>query len=173
MIYFVGEVEETCHYIPFHGQTLLLEDRELGVEENLLEVAESGEFKLLEWWLLGKERDISRLLYHPKGRSRARTRPIMSGSNLIPAEQTTPNINKVTSMSAQPPPFLLSVISGTETAQLATRPRVTLTYAQSLDGCIAGVGGQQLILSGKESMNMTHWCSLSFTMLGMCIYFMS
>ncbi len=34
---------------------------------------------------------------------------------------------------------------------------ITLTFAQSLDGKIAGVGGKQLILSGKESMLMTHW----------------
>lgn len=33
---------------------------------------------------------------------------------------------------------------------------VTLTYAQSLDAKIAGEGGKQLILSGKESMAMTH-----------------
>ncbi|KAG8817784.1 2,5-diamino-6-(ribosylamino)-4(3H)-pyrimidinone 5'-phosphate reductase [Serendipita sp. 399] len=32
----------------------------------------------------------------------------------------------------------------------------TLTFAQSLDGKIAGVNGQQLILSGTESMIMTH-----------------
>lgn len=37
------------------------------------------------------------------------------------------------------------------------RPVVTLTYAQSLDGKIAGVNGKQLILSGSESMMMTHW----------------
>ncbi|KIJ54316.1 hypothetical protein M422DRAFT_64394 [Sphaerobolus stellatus SS14] len=61
-----------------------------------------------------------------------------------------------TSESAHPPAFLLSAISPSE-AKDASRPWVTLTYAQSLDGCIAGVGGQQLILSGKESMVMTHW----------------
>ncbi|KAG8858870.1 2,5-diamino-6-(ribosylamino)-4(3H)-pyrimidinone 5'-phosphate reductase [Serendipita sp. 411] len=33
----------------------------------------------------------------------------------------------------------------------------TLTFAQSLDGKIAGINGQQIILSGKESMFMTHW----------------
>ncbi|RKP05775.1 dihydrofolate reductase-like domain-containing protein, partial [Thamnocephalis sphaerospora] len=36
------------------------------------------------------------------------------------------------------------------------RPYVTLTYAQSLDGKIAGRGGQQLRLSGDASMAMTH-----------------
>ena len=50
-------------------------------------------------------------------------------------------------------------------------PRVILTYAQSLDARIAGAGGTQLVLSGKESMAMTHrsvaaritvlWCRLS------------
>ncbi|KAH9837275.1 bacterial bifunctional deaminase-reductase [Rhodofomes roseus] len=37
------------------------------------------------------------------------------------------------------------------------RPYVTLTFAQSLDAKIAGMGGKQLALSGKESMLMTHW----------------
>ncbi|KAG1871125.1 dihydrofolate reductase-like domain-containing protein [Suillus tomentosus] len=37
------------------------------------------------------------------------------------------------------------------------RPLVTLTFAQSLDAKIAGKGGKQLILSGRESMLMTHW----------------
>lgn len=38
-----------------------------------------------------------------------------------------------------------------------TRPYITLTYAQSIDGCIAGIAGKQILLSGKESMIMTHW----------------
>ena len=37
------------------------------------------------------------------------------------------------------------------------RPYVTLTFAQSLDAKIAGAGGKQLALSGKESLIMTHW----------------
>ncbi|KAF8560125.1 bacterial bifunctional deaminase-reductase [Imleria badia] len=36
-------------------------------------------------------------------------------------------------------------------------PSVTLTFAQSLDGKIAGSKGRQLILSGADSMLMTHW----------------
>lgn len=36
-------------------------------------------------------------------------------------------------------------------------PSVTLTFAQSLDGKIAGSRGRQLILSGTDSMLMTHW----------------
>jgi len=39
----------------------------------------------------------------------------------------------------------------------STRPYVTLTFAQSIDAKIAGAGGKQLILSGEESMKMTHW----------------
>jgi len=39
----------------------------------------------------------------------------------------------------------------------STRPFVTLTFAQSIDAKIAGAGGKQLILSGEESMRMTHW----------------
>ena len=37
-----------------------------------------------------------------------------------------------------------------------SKPFITLTYAQSLDAKIAGKAGKQLILSGKESMAMTH-----------------
>lgn len=48
-------------------------------------------------------------------------------------------------------PLPFSVLSSS-----STKPFVTLTYAQSLDGKIAGVGGKQIILSGKESMNLTH-----------------
>jgi 3,4-dihydroxy 2-butanone 4-phosphate synthase/GTP cyclohydrolase II len=36
------------------------------------------------------------------------------------------------------------------------RPFVTLSYAQSLDGCIAGRPGQQLALSGHQSLVLTH-----------------
>lgn len=57
--------------------------------------------------------------------------------------------------------FLLSVLPPS-TAEKVDRegnplPRVTLTFAQSLDGKIAGRNGKQLILSGKDSMLMTHW----------------
>ncbi|KAF7793459.1 hypothetical protein EIP86_004571 [Pleurotus ostreatoroseus] len=38
-----------------------------------------------------------------------------------------------------------------------SRPYVTLTFAQSIDAKIAGKGGKQLALSGKESLVMTHW----------------
>ncbi|WWC72526.1 uncharacterized protein I206_106488 [Kwoniella pini CBS 10737] len=37
------------------------------------------------------------------------------------------------------------------------RPHITLTWAQSLDSKIAGPGGSRVILSGPESMLMTHW----------------
>lgn len=36
------------------------------------------------------------------------------------------------------------------------RPRVTLSYAQSLDGCIAAAPGQRTPLSGPQAMQMTH-----------------
>ncbi|WP_371827196.1 RibD family protein [Deinococcus sp. QL22] len=36
------------------------------------------------------------------------------------------------------------------------RPEVLLTYAQSLDGSIAGPDRRPLLLSGKESMRWTH-----------------
>lgn len=57
---------------------------------------------------------------------------------------------------AEPPRFLAAVF-GEEVKAEEGRPKVTLTFAQSLDAKIAGVGGKQLILSGEESMVMTHW----------------
>ena len=55
------------------------------------------------------------------------------------------------------PPFLSSVLQHLAKPPPAHRPHVTLTFAQSLDAKIAGAGGHQLILSGKDSMVMTHW----------------
>lgn len=43
--------------------------------------------------------------------------------------------------------------------QPGEKPFVTLTYAQSMDGKIAGKGGKQLLLSGQESMTLTHRCA--------------
>jgi GTP cyclohydrolase II len=40
--------------------------------------------------------------------------------------------------------------------RMAARPSVTLTYAQSLDGCIAQSAGAPMRLSGPESSKMTH-----------------
>lgn len=37
-----------------------------------------------------------------------------------------------------------------------SRPRVTVTYAQSLDGCLAAAVGAPLALSGPESLRFTH-----------------
>lgn len=36
------------------------------------------------------------------------------------------------------------------------RPFVTLSYAQSLDGCISGRPGESLALSGRQSLRLTH-----------------
>lgn len=36
------------------------------------------------------------------------------------------------------------------------RPFVTLTYAQSLDGCISARPGESLALSGRQSLTLTH-----------------
>ncbi|KJA28424.1 hypothetical protein HYPSUDRAFT_51236 [Hypholoma sublateritium FD-334 SS-4] len=56
-----------------------------------------------------------------------------------------------------PPTFLAATLLHHSTPPPATRPHVTLTFAQSLDAKIAGAQGRQLILSGKQSMVMTHW----------------
>ena len=39
---------------------------------------------------------------------------------------------------------------------IPSRPLVTLTFAQSLDGCIAAQAGRRTVLSGPESSRMTH-----------------
>ena len=58
----------------------------------------------------------------------------------------------------EPPGFLKTVLAHLSNPDLPhDRPYVTLTFAQSLDAKIAGANRQQLILSGKESMIMTHW----------------
>src|SRR6266511_3834033 len=44
-----------------------------------------------------------------------------------------------------------------EHRQRTGRPFVTLTYAQSLDGCIAARRGQPLSLSGPQSLLLTHY----------------
>jgi hypothetical protein len=69
-----------------------------------------------------------------------------------------------TFMSAtRPPEFLSTVLSHSGDGQETSRiPRVTLSFAQSLDAKIAGKDGKQLILSGKESMIMTHWWVLLY-----------
>ncbi|KAJ3830778.1 dihydrofolate reductase-like domain-containing protein [Lentinula raphanica] len=59
--------------------------------------------------------------------------------------------------STDPPTFLSSLLGRYKNSAEQSRPFVTLTFAQSLDAKIAGRGGKQLILSGKESMVMTHW----------------
>ncbi|KAJ3496641.1 hypothetical protein NLJ89_g10456 [Agrocybe chaxingu] len=60
-------------------------------------------------------------------------------------------------MPDQPPVFLVNLLKHHEGPPPTERPHVTLTFAQSIDAKIAGAGGRQLILSGKESMVMTHW----------------
>ncbi|KAK8850472.1 hypothetical protein IAR55_004390 [Kwoniella newhampshirensis] len=54
-----------------------------------------------------------------------------------------------------PPPFLAQHLPLDKAT--ASRPHITVTWAQSLDSKIAGVGGKRVILSGSESMLMTHW----------------
>ena len=60
-------------------------------------------------------------------------------------------------LSAHPPAVLLDPrLPLSPTPPEPNRPAVTLSYAQSLDGCIAAVPGQSLPLSGAESMLLTH-----------------
>lgn len=55
-------------------------------------------------------------------------------------------------LRTEPPAFLRQHLP-----QSSDRPHITLTWAQSLDFKIAGPGGKRVILSGDESMLMTHW----------------
>ncbi|KAK0230454.1 dihydrofolate reductase-like domain-containing protein [Armillaria fumosa] len=61
-------------------------------------------------------------------------------------------------MDPAPPQYLTSILNRSiPLSPGSKRPKVTLTFAQSLDAKISGQNGAQLILSGKESMVMTHW----------------
>ena len=57
-------------------------------------------------------------------------------------------------MNADPLRFLSTIRGSSENSHSV--PLVTLTFAQSCDAKIAGENGKQLLLSGKESMLMTH-----------------
>lgn len=60
--------------------------------------------------------------------------------------------------NVSPPELLISTLAHYGTSPVPEkRPLVTLTFAQSLDAKIAAQNGKQLILSGKESMVLTHW----------------
>lgn len=58
-------------------------------------------------------------------------------------------------MSSAPPRFLVEHVGNLTRG--FPRPHITLTWAQSLDAKIAGPGGKRVMLSGPESMLMTHW----------------
>ncbi len=67
-------------------------------------------------------------------------------------------------MDPEPPQYLTSILNRSiPLPPGAKRPKVTLTFAQSLDAKISGQNGAQLILSGKESMVMTHWSGPFFS----------
>jgi hypothetical protein len=89
--------------------------------------------------ILGPERGVNFRSSAPFGQSHS--------SRLLPTAMTS---------QLDPPAFLTETLSNSVT-ESPGHIQVTLTFAQSLDGKIAGVGGKQLILSGKESMLMTHW----------------
>jgi GTP cyclohydrolase II len=53
--------------------------------------------------------------------------------------------------------FVKSIITLASTYRSqVNRPFVTLSYAQSLDGCISAKPGEALLLSGRESLMLTH-----------------
>ncbi|KAJ7694992.1 dihydrofolate reductase-like domain-containing protein [Mycena metata] len=73
------------------------------------------------------------------------------------ASSTLPALVLLVVQMANPPEYLTSLFASYAAAPPETHPFVTLTFAQSLDGKIAGAGGKQLPLSGPEIMLMTHW----------------
>ncbi len=62
-------------------------------------------------------------------------------------------------MTSQAPAFLVEHFDRLRGAEwnTSTGPLITLTWAQSLDAKIAGPGGARVMISGPESMAMTHW----------------
>ena len=56
-----------------------------------------------------------------------------------------------------PAAFLVRHLASALKDATRARPYITLTWAQSLDAKIAGPGGERVLLSGPESMLMTHW----------------
>jgi hypothetical protein len=61
--------------------------------------------------------------------------------------------SSLVTMSTSPPAFLRRYLPEPS----SDRPHVTLTWAQSRDSKIAGPGGKRVMISGEESMLMTHW----------------
>jgi 2,5-diamino-6-(ribosylamino)-4(3H)-pyrimidinone 5'-phosphate reductase len=66
-------------------------------------------------------------------------------------EQAKSFLSRYYPHALEEPPY-----TGDDISHDPTRPFVTLTYAQSLDGKIGGQNGQQIRLSGQASMAMTH-----------------
>jgi 2,5-diamino-6-(ribosylamino)-4(3H)-pyrimidinone 5'-phosphate reductase len=65
-------------------------------------------------------------------------------------------------MPSTPPAFLVEHVQSRiqeaeRSGDVARIPFVTVTWAQSLDFKIAGPGGKRVLISGPESMEMTHW----------------
>ena len=56
----------------------------------------------------------------------------------------------------EPVDRIISAVQNNHPPDLKRRPRVTLSFAQSLDGSIAAERGRQLYLSGSESLKLTH-----------------
>lgn len=71
-----------------------------------------------------------------------------------PARQLFGQMQHDSAHSHKPPSYLSSLLGEID---VVPHLHVTLTFAQSIDAKIAGAHGKQLILSGKESMVMTHW----------------
>lgn len=126
-------------------------------------------------WLGGKlchMQVIGDRIHHPPQPRRPTARDRLLRISCREEDQTASK--RVMSDTFPPQPFLQqvydlrsgdgSVYSGDEQSrdppllpQKQGMPYVTLTFAQSMDAKIAGHGGKQLALSGKESMVMTHW----------------
>jgi 2,5-diamino-6-(ribosylamino)-4(3H)-pyrimidinone 5'-phosphate reductase len=56
-----------------------------------------------------------------------------------------------------PPAFIKTLLSSYASDPLPHKPHVTLSFAQSIDAKIGKPFDGQFILSGQQSMLMTHW----------------
>ena len=85
--------------------------------------------------------------------------PVLNGARrgLMCGSQITPDMAAHGLTGREPRDGTTDLFSEIATSHPSkNRPWVTLTYAQSLDGCIAVHRGQGLILSSRESLAVTH-----------------
>jgi len=79
--------------------------------------------------------------------------PVICAANPFSERYMATKSAKMRHILTEEQPKAFAVPASGDTARM---PYVTLSYAQSLDGSLAGGNGRRLILSGEQSMRMTH-----------------